>query len=116
MIEIIIPKGVTTIEDCAFGISYKLNKIFILNSVTSIGANIGINELITGNTVKSAGIVTRTNSTAHQYAINNNLTVELDDTSPTIQTIQATQRILAQVQRNETQHQEINYLKQEKAT
>lgn len=87
MIEIIIPKGVMTIEDCAFGISYKLNKIFIPNSVTSIGANIGINELITGNTVKSAGIVTRTNSTAHQYAINNNLTVELDDTSPIIQSI-----------------------------
>ena len=85
--EIVIPETVTTIEDCAFGVSYKLNKIFIPNSVTSIGANIGINELITGNTVKSAGIVTRTNSTAHQYAINNNLTVELDDTSPTIQSI-----------------------------
>ena len=85
--EIVIPETVTTIEDSAFAVSYKLNKIFIPNSVTSIGVNIGINELITGNTVKSAGIVTRTNSTAHQYAIDNNLTVELDDTSPTIQSI-----------------------------
>ena len=31
------------------------------------------------------------------------------------QTIQTTQIILAQIQRNQTQHQEIHYLKQEKA-
>ena len=85
--EIVIPETITTIENCAFALSSKLNKIFIPNSVTSIGVNIGINESITGNTVKSAGIVTRSNSTAHQYAIDNNLTVELDDTSPTIQSI-----------------------------
>ena len=78
--EIIIPGSTTSIYNTAFGSCLKLNKIIIPDSVISIGDT-------TFNNDKDFTIFTKSNSIAHQFATNNNINVELDDTSPTIESI-----------------------------
>ena len=78
--EVIIPGSTTSIYNTAFGSCLKLNKIIIPDSVISIGDT-------TFNNDKGFTIFTKSNSIAHQYATNNNINVELDDTSPTIESI-----------------------------
>lgn len=84
--EVVIPESTTTIADAAFYNS-ALEKIIIPSSVTSIGNRI-VSTLIMGSgDEERTTLVTKTNSVAHKYAINNNIPIELDDTKPTIQSI-----------------------------
>ena len=78
--EIEIPGSTTSMENTIFSNCTNLKRVIIPDSVTSMGYNIFHNDT-------NIKIVTKSNSTAHQYATSNSIAVELDNTSPTIQSI-----------------------------
>ena len=78
--EIEIPGSTTSMENTVFSDCTNLKRVIIPDSVTSMGYNIFHNDT-------NIKIVTKANSTAHQYATSNSIAVELDNTSPTIQSI-----------------------------
>lgn len=76
--EIIIPGNVTSIGSRTFDNCTNLNKIIIPINVTSIGA-------YAFDDANNVTIFTKSNSTAHQYALDNNINLQLDNTIPILE-------------------------------
>ncbi len=99
--QVNIPYSVTEIEGSSFAMCSNLTTITIPGSVTSIGDYTfhdcsNLTSVIIPDSVTKIGnipfekcskltITTKSNSTAHQHAINKSINVNLDDTKPSLQ-------------------------------